>query len=113
MEILNNLKPEFKNSIINNFEKNIDYNVRRLYSNKYTNYQKKKFINGLISRIDGFEGDIILNYNIFSLLKFINKLNQFSNFNEKDDDMNCYINIIISRIMEHVNSKCYVKNNIK
>ena len=101
---LTKLTPEFKNSIINNFDKNIDYNIKKLYDKKYNNYQKKNFINLLISRIYGYEGNIILNYNLFTILKFINKLTRYSKtIKQEDKDMYNFIDKNIKQLMIYIN----------
>lgn len=73
---IDDLPVKFRESLINNFSKNINYTLIQLYKQE-TEDKKIGLLNQLINRLNGYEGEIILKYNKYILLRLLNNLNNF------------------------------------
>ena len=82
------LPVKFRESLINNFSRNINYTITQLYMDNKTEDKKIELLNRIIDRIKGYEGDIILKYNKLVIFRFLNNINNYMKNNNTDSVIN-------------------------
>tara|TARA_B110000027_G_C15980623_1_gene238552 strand:- start:278 stop:592 length:315 start_codon:yes stop_codon:yes gene_type:complete len=99
---IDELPVKFRDSLINNFNKNMTFVIKQLYKED-SQTKKIELINRFINRINGYEGDIILKYNKYLLFTLLNNLNTFIKRNRKTIVLKRVINKHITLIMGRLN----------
>lgn len=98
---IDELPINFRESLIENYHKNIKYTINKLYNTNYDDKTKIKILNKLVDRINGYEGEIILKYNKYVLMLLANNLNNFSKICENESlkrEIEQNINFLIYKI---------------
>lgn len=91
------LPVKFRESLINNFSRNINYTITQLYMDNKTEDKKIELLNRIIDRIKGYEGDIILKYNKLVIFRFLNNINNYMKNNNTENNTYSVINDIIEK----------------
>tara|TARA_B110000977_G_scaffold197526_1_gene280255 strand:- start:233 stop:550 length:318 start_codon:yes stop_codon:yes gene_type:complete len=100
---IDDLPVKFRESLINNFSKNINYTIIQLYKQEKED-KKIGLLNQLINRLNGYEGEIILKYNKNILFRLLNNLNNFIRDKKTklfNDNISNNINFIIKILNEN------------
>ena len=104
---INKLPSEFVNSVINLNKKNMYFSIKNLNDFKNDDTRKKIFLKKFITRMYGYEGEILMNYSKFTIIKFITDLNSYKNNIKnvkKNTSMIRFVERCIEKLLIYINN---------
>ena len=104
---INKLPSEFVNSVINLNKKNMYFSIKNLNDFKNDDTRKKLFLKKFITRMYGYEGEILMNYSKFTIIKFITDLNSYKNNIKnvkKNTSMIRFVERCIEKLLIYINN---------